>query len=668
MTPRMLRRIPFRICTVILGITSSTGAFFHDLNLRADVEHAPFIHGVGSADPLTDSVLIWTRVSQASIHQVQWRIWEKHNQSQSFESALQSGAVAISQESDYTTTIEVNNLRPGTTYNYQFLTPVGRRSVMGTTKTASASSTEVNIVTLSCTSLWSGYFNMYRHIAQNDALDVVIHLGDIIYSEIDPDEMYRVPYGLCEDWAWFQPSTLGGTADDNHDASVRDLVATLRCSNMTNLERYRWIHNLYLLDPDLRAARASHPWIVALDNHDLVGYSADPKEGSRRAALEWIPQRVTIEKTEQGDSFAKSLRSFRFGDDLVDVIMLDTHSFATSTGLLGDRQHQWLNQALLNSTVADWRVFGSGKTFMPFTLNKLATAIAMPCFLVTLILATLLLTCVFSELGLFTHTSHYEIIHTHEKETTLVIEEDGEDDEKERQDDVFKEDTFETAKMAHHHSLYALSRCSSFGVFCFLLWLCLWIPASFFLHDLVNPETGGLTFLNAHEYTWEGQPSCDTRFFDQLEATKTDGNNFWATGDMHFSYAADVIRYNPYGKDLLDYKPELASGVKRYGVEMIGGSGTRGNIDEKLGEFSPLLLPGTLLSRIVNPMVNHVISSMNSHFRFFDGQQHGYGMVKIARTSMEAQFYQFPILRKTDDFHVGKTMRVESGKNQWSKG
>jgi hypothetical protein len=100
---------------------------------------------------------------------------------------------------------------------------------------------------------------------------------------------------------------------------------------------------------------------------------------------------------------------------------------------------------------------------------------------------------------------------------------------------------------------------------------------------------------------------------------------------------------------------------------MIAGSGTRGNLDEKLGEFSSLLKPGSLLSAISDPIANYIVSTMNRHYRYFDGQQHGYGMVKITPLSIETDFYRFPILRKTDDFHVSRTIRIELGKNQWSQ-
>ena len=48
-----------------------------------------------------------------------------------------------------------------------------------------------NYAVLSCTSLWSGYFNVYSHIGQRDDIDFVVHLGDYIYPDVDPDECNR---------------------------------------------------------------------------------------------------------------------------------------------------------------------------------------------------------------------------------------------------------------------------------------------------------------------------------------------------------------------------------------------------------------------------------------------------------------------------------------------
>ena len=45
----------------------------------------------------------------------------------------------------------------------------------------------------SCSSLYSGYFNAYRHIASRDVLNGVIHLGDYLYDYVMPKSASGFP-------------------------------------------------------------------------------------------------------------------------------------------------------------------------------------------------------------------------------------------------------------------------------------------------------------------------------------------------------------------------------------------------------------------------------------------------------------------------------------------
>lgn len=91
----------------------------------------PFYHGVASGDPLTDRVIIWTRVTpeQALAEiSVQWMISVNEN----FDSILKSGSVTTTPAKDYTVKVDVTGLSPGTTYYYRFIaldktSPSGRK-------------------------------------------------------------------------------------------------------------------------------------------------------------------------------------------------------------------------------------------------------------------------------------------------------------------------------------------------------------------------------------------------------------------------------------------------------------------------------------------------------------------------------------------------------------
>jgi phosphodiesterase/alkaline phosphatase D-like protein len=139
--------------------TTTDDDYNRAINLFLESEYFPFDHGVSSADPLTDSVLLWTHISgitepNAWIH---YDIWEKDNPLQGFDSPLFSGTVVALEENDYCVTIEVQNLQASTKYLYQFRDDLGRKSRLGTTHTISLISSEVSVAIVTCTSLVTAY-------------------------------------------------------------------------------------------------------------------------------------------------------------------------------------------------------------------------------------------------------------------------------------------------------------------------------------------------------------------------------------------------------------------------------------------------------------------------------------------------------------------------------
>ena len=69
-------------------------------------------------------------------------------------------------------------------------------------------------------------------------------------------------------------------------------------------------------------------------------------------------------------------------------------------------------------------------------------------------------------------------------------------------------------------------------------------------------------------------------------------------------------------------------------------------------------------SRPFNWIVHKVIRIANRHFRYFNGSDHGYGIVKVTKERMVATFYHFPILKVTDDLKE-VTMVVRDGESKW---
>jgi len=135
------------------------------------------------------------------------------------------------------------------------------------------------------------------------------------------------------------------------------------------------------------------------------------------------------------------------------------------------------------------------------------------------------------------------------------------------------------------------------------------------------------------------------------------------------TYAADVYKFDSRTLDLIDDDPrETGSQVIRYGVEVLGGSGTRGNINEFVCGLS-LGLFGT--ETWVNEKLSFFVSQLfrmgNPHFRYFDGSAHGYAVLRITSDQVESEFWQFPILTINDDALLAKTMVVKEGVNFWDE-
>ncbi|MCH2172506.1 alkaline phosphatase D family protein [Myxococcota bacterium] len=321
------------------------------------VSPPPFVHGVASGDPLTDRVILWTRVSApAGVRQVpvRWEVAEDPG----FGTVVARGWGMTGARQDFTVKVDVTGLSPGRTYYYRF-DALGQSSPIGRTRTLPVGSLErLRLAVCSCANYPQGFFNAYAHIAQRADLDAVLHLGDYLYE-----------YGR---------DGYGGNAGLGRD--VEPVHETVTLSD------YRERHALYKSDPDLQAAHQQHPFIAVWDDHESANDSwmhgaqnHDPategawlnrKAAAIRAYHEWMPIR-----TLPGDlSGGRIYRAFRFGN-LADLVMLDTRLGGRekqgdrddpraledpNRRLLDATQEAWLQAQLDNSMEAGtrWRLLG----------------------------------------------------------------------------------------------------------------------------------------------------------------------------------------------------------------------------------------------------------------------------------------------------------------------
>lgn len=265
-----------------------------------------FVHGVASGDPLSDRIVLWTRVSvfdddgemmtasdercvgEAESVDVRYRIAESRDVAVSGtdEGTIATGVVEARCENDWTVKVDIVGLRSEKEYFYAFdmssdASSATIRSPIGRFKLPPSSGERLDALTFavfSCTNWGYGYFSSYAHASRLESLDFWMHLGDYIY-EYDPSTSYAV--------------------------RTSELLRT----RISNLTEYRQRYETYHTDTDLQALRARAPLIAAWDDHefandawvdgagahdeDLDGPWSTRRTAAARAYEEWIPIRTT---------------------------------------------------------------------------------------------------------------------------------------------------------------------------------------------------------------------------------------------------------------------------------------------------------------------------------------------------------------------------------------
>ena len=320
-------------------------------------------HGVASGDPLTDRVILWTRITPASAKAAINVSWLVATDSALTQVVLR-GSSKTNPGRDYTVKVDAIGLRPGTTYYYRF-SAEGSDSPIGRTKTIPVGPTSsLRFAVVSCSNHAYGYFNAYGRIAQRADLDLVMHLGDYIYE-----------YGTGQ------------------YGNVRTPEPT---TEIVSLADYRARHAQYKRDADAQAMHRQHPLVAIWDDHETAnnafktgaenhtpateGDWATRVNAALQAYYEWMP----VRPVDTGN-LRKNNRATAYGD-LADLIMLEERLGARSEQLgtninnasgyfvqagayldparqlLGADEEAWLFNRLRNSQ-ARWKVLGQGVMF-----------------------------------------------------------------------------------------------------------------------------------------------------------------------------------------------------------------------------------------------------------------------------------------------------------------
>ncbi|WP_085505873.1 alkaline phosphatase D family protein [Thalassobacillus devorans] len=325
-----------------------------------EFETYPFTLGVASGDPLSDSVILWTRLAIDPLNgggmpdrniAVKWELANDAH----FRDIVQRGTEVASPTLGHSIHIEAENLEADTVYYYRF--KVGKDfSPVGKTKTLPRNNeavTSLSFAFASCQQYEHGYYTAYKHMAKEE-LDLVFHLGDYIY-EYGPDEY------------------VAATGN----------VRTHKGPEIMTLEDYRNRHAQYRSDKDLQSAHAAFPWVVTWDDHEVENNYADmiPEKGQsveafvnrRIAAYQAYYEHMPLRKSSMPHGPDMQLyRNFSYGN-LANFYVLDTRQYRSdqangdksspqteesldpSRTLLGDKQEQWL-LGNLDQSQAHWNV------------------------------------------------------------------------------------------------------------------------------------------------------------------------------------------------------------------------------------------------------------------------------------------------------------------------
>lgn len=337
---------------------STTSTTLHTAKLAGD----PFTLGVASGDPLTDRVILWTRLAPdpmaggggAMPDSPVDVVWEVATDER-FAKAVSSGVYTAEADLAHSVHVDVDGLDPASTFFYRFrvgdwTSPVGRTRTL-----PDETPDRFRLAVANCQMFETGAYAAYRAMAEED-LDLVVHLGDYIYE-----------YPAIPGDRTVEPKTVLASLDD-----------------------YRLRHASYRLDPHLTTAHARFPFVVTWDDHDVANnYMGDHVPGldaaaakERKAAAyqafwEHLPMRLD---PPQGSSELALARSFTIGD-LARLHLLDERQFAdlppcranpddtTDFGdcaaregedrtRLGTDQEEWIKSSLAEGGVT-WNLLGN---------------------------------------------------------------------------------------------------------------------------------------------------------------------------------------------------------------------------------------------------------------------------------------------------------------------
>ena len=368
-----------------LFLASTGAALWTPAAARATSNKYHFTLGVASGCPRNSSVVIWTRLAPEpllgggmpiGLADVRYRVCRDNE----MRDLVYEGVAQTSEVKGHSVHVTLQGLEPGREYWYQFYfgqdeSPVGR------TRTTDPSAESATFALANCQSFETGLYAAYREIAEW-APDCVIHVGDYIYEG--------------------RPNPLGVIRREFQGRNLEyEVVRQHNSPEIVTLYDYRNRYALYRSDPNLQAAHAASPWLVAMDDHEIDNNWAgdtpqDPEKQNpvefavrKLAALQAYYEHMPLEHPPIINGLHGHLQmygAYRFGP--AQINLLDTRQYRSdqvcgqgfpsdfpcedledpTRSMTGDVQEQWLFRQLKEST-APFNVLAQQTWFGPFVYD-----------------------------------------------------------------------------------------------------------------------------------------------------------------------------------------------------------------------------------------------------------------------------------------------------------
>lgn len=318
-------------------------------------EKDPFSLGIASGDPSPDGFVLWTRLAPEPLTdggmpnehvKVRWELADDEG----MRRIVRSGEAVASPELGHSVHVELEGLPANRWYWYRFhagdaTSPIGRTRTMPAHQ---AQPDSLRFAFASCQD-YHFYYTAWQHMAAEQDLDLVFHLGDYIYE--------------------------GGIRTDRPRRHNGNEIVTLA--------DYRKRLALYKTDEHLRAMHSRCPFVVTWDDHEVDNNYANAVDQDGGRPEDFLKRRAQAYQAYYEHmplrSFTKPVgpdmqlyRRVSFGR-LADFFVLDTRQYRSNqpcgdkTGapcdgffdpnatLLGAAQERWLQEGLSRSA-STWNV------------------------------------------------------------------------------------------------------------------------------------------------------------------------------------------------------------------------------------------------------------------------------------------------------------------------